>query len=148
MTRVRRFLRMDVTKTRHKKPRDWTTKEIALLEQLAEHGRDAVAAAIGRPVAAVVKQASRRGISLRRPGERRGRGMQRVVEPRSTAGAPLCPRCAVDPIEVEETGLCITCNRKELVARHDRELAAKSAREAEAQRELDAARQRKHRALT
>lgn len=90
-------------------------------------------------------QAARRGISLRRVGETRGR---RACGPtiRIREGIALCPRCTVDPIEVEETGLCRTCHLKQLAAQHEREIAAKEAREAEAQRELDAARQRKHRA--
>jgi hypothetical protein len=52
-------------------------------------------------------------------------------------GAPLCPHCAVRPIEVETTGLCEQCHVELLADAH--------AMEAD-RRRLDRERQRKHRA--
>lgn len=53
--------------------RAWTSLEVRTLEQLAELGADAVAAALDRPVASVKLKAHRLGISLRQPGSRVGR---------------------------------------------------------------------------
>jgi hypothetical protein len=55
-------------------------------------------------------------------------------------GAPLCPACAMRPIESELTGLCADCHLRRLLEAHELEADAIAA-----ERNLAAARQRKHR---
>lgn len=56
-------------------------------------------------------------------------------------GAPLCPSCAIRPVEVLATGTCSDCHMKALAAAH-----AMEADTLATQRLLDRERQRKHRA--
>ena len=149
----------------------WTSGELKTLRLNAGLGARAVARKLNRSVESVRTQARRQRISLRRPGERRGRlfsqpnGMridrtpvlQRLredvlagranlerIERRVAlivAGAPLCPGCTLLPQEVEGSGLCLVCHYSMLAQAH-----AQEARTIEARRLLDAERQRKHRA--
>jgi hypothetical protein len=147
----------------------WTSIDVAELRRLAPLGVREVALILARSEGSVRQQAARLRISLRRQGERRGlvlgqpRGVafddpamkalreqvlagqadvERIVR-RALAwarGADLCPSCAINPIEVESTGFCTACHKRELARAHAREDD-----ELQAQRELDRERQRKHR---
>jgi hypothetical protein len=55
-------------------------------------------------------------------------------------GAPLCPACAVRPVEHEATGFCADCHLRTLAEVHRLEASAIAAK-----RDIAAARQRKHR---
>lgn len=135
----------------------WTTRDIAFLRANAGLGVDELARLTGRSRQAVKAAAHRSGISLRRPGERRGlllgqpRGLRLgellpaadretaalvLARQRIDEGAELCPSCCVRPVRVKSTGLCIPCHKRRLAEVH-RELLA----EREATRELWQARQ-------
>jgi hypothetical protein len=151
--------------------RPWTTSEVATLRKMAPLGAQAIASMLERSTKAVRRQAERLRISLRTPGEVRGRilGQPRgvsfardrgvlgtlredvlagrvdpaLIERRAqllAAGAPLCPSCAVRPVEVESTGWCTPCHLRDLAEAH-----AMEADRITEQRHLDAERQRKHR---
>lgn len=143
----------------------WTTTDIRYLREHASLGAGELAQRIGRSPAAVKRAASRFGISLRRPGSRRGsvlgqpRGVSLRRELRADlvsgrvdqellarrlrldAEAELCPLCVARPIRVAATGLCRVCHLRELAEAHREALE-----ELEAQRELWTARQQLKRA--
>src|SRR5262245_59758325 len=54
---------------------EWKSGEIAVLRNMVSMGAEAVAVELGRSVSSVRMQAHRQGISLRPPGEKRGRTM-------------------------------------------------------------------------
>jgi hypothetical protein len=126
--------------------RPWTSSEIDKLRANAHHGRQVVAALLGRSELAVATAARRFGISLRRPGSRAGRRQTRHIDPRAldaltaTRTRPLCPACAARPIDVPVVGLCQVCYRRGLAQAHREEAAITAAG-----KDLDAARQEKHR---
>lgn len=99
----------------------WTSREIATLREHAHLGRRALAHLLGRSERSVALFASRHGISLRRPGSRRGRRQGLVVDPRAAqvirearTTRPLCPVCVARPIDVPKAGTCQVCYRLEL----------------------------------
>lgn len=60
-------------------------------------------------------------------------------------GAPLCPGCAMDPIEVETTGLCRACHLDALAEAHRAEMRVHAAQRAlwvERQRKVRSRRER------
>lgn len=58
--------------TKHEPRRPWTTAELAVITEHGRRGATALALELGRSRRAVQRQAARMGVSLRRPGERRG----------------------------------------------------------------------------
>jgi len=144
------------------KERPWTTGELALLRKHASEGAEAVAAVVGRSISSVRCAASRHDISLRRPGERRGRVLGQVRDADLPPGyredildgrldateiaehmrlaadpdTPLCPECVRRPVSVPKTGLCGVCHKRRLAESHREKLD-----ELEAQRDLWRSRQ-------
>jgi len=120
----------------------WTTTELRQLRASRDLGAREVAKLLGRSVSSVKAQASRQGISLRRPGVRRGLviGQPRSVSLRADIrcdlvsgaklaeavaarlridhDAALCPECAYRLVEVSSTGLCRRCHVTRLIAAH------------------------------
>jgi hypothetical protein len=151
--------------------RPWTTVDLDDLRRLAGSPVEEIVAALGRSAKSIHRAAERHGISLRRPGEHRGRVLGvppeiaalartvRVLEQIRAdvrAGAVDATRM-VRLIKLTKAGapLC-TCGLRpqEVVATglclncHARSLAHAHAHDldrVEARRELDAERQRKHR---
>lgn len=84
--------------------RRWTAREITYLEQHAQDGADAIAAALGRSVTSVQWQASQYGISLRRRW--------------------LCANCGrwVHKPLSERTGWCMACSKAKVRERLESEL--------------------------
>ena len=144
---------------------DWTTKEIADLREHAPEGAAACARALGRSVGSVKAMAHRLGISLRRPGCRRGsilgqpRGVSLRREVRETLihgrrdelvaarmkmdeEAELCPACGRRPQRVPATGLCQRCHLARLTELYEEVTADDAAMQA-----AWAARQRRKAAL-
>lgn len=144
--------------------RPWSTGDLAFMRANASLGAAQLARLMNRSKGAVEKAASRHGISLRRPGERRGlvlrqpRGVSLRVELRDDLldsnfaaavaarmaidrEADLCPRCVARPITVRATGLCRTCHVHVLTEAHREQTA-----EIEAQRALWQSRQELKRA--
>lgn len=99
----------------------WTTKDLAYLEEHAAEGALAVAIALNRSVSSVKHQASRYGISLRRRW--------------------LCRRCGCVTFSAPspKTGWCVSCTRE---AQADEIASQIHLMEAERERELRATRRR------
>lgn len=109
---------------------EWTTEEIACLEEHACEGADAVARALGRSVSSVKAQASRFGISLARRW--------------------TCPKCGSTtrrPLSAS-TGWCAACMReaaRDRVADEVHEMEREAMREEAARRETQALYSRRYR---
>lgn len=142
--------------------RPWTARELAELRRLAPLGAEECARRLGRSVHSVKCAARRHGISLRPPGEPRGRllGQRRGqrLEPEQRAAllrvrpevleawrelragrGLLCPGCGYRPASRPD-GLCSVCHERALADAAMEELAR-----AEEERRRWRARQRLHR---
>lgn len=133
--------------------RPWTTLELKQLRESRQLGAQAVAELLGRSITCVKSAASRAGISLRRPGSRRGlvlgqpracslrpdvrddlvggRVSAEVVRRRMDleAEAALCPTCARRSVE-GRTGECRVCHLRRLTEAHCDALEAISCQQA------------------
>ena len=122
----------------------WTSEETRFLRKNCDRGAGAIALHLGRSEVSVRVQAHRLGISLRRPGCRRGnvlgqpKGSHLTPElrellltcredPRAARrrrdALPLCPRCVSRAATDERTGLCKPCQLHELAEAHREETA-------------------------
>jgi hypothetical protein len=108
----------------------WTSSELALLRGRGDLGAAELACLLDRSVASVRSAAQRSRISLRRPGDCRGRVLgecERRVSPGTRAAiaaapalvmrrgalyreAALCPDCGRRRIQIPESGLCEPCH--------------------------------------
>lgn len=143
----------------------WTSGEITTLRDNAHHGAKHIAYLLNRPTRSVQLAAYRLRISLRPPGERRGRilgethpgqlprpvratylanpdlatSVHAELHQALTNPAPLCPLCARWEVRPgHET--CRVCELDALTAAHHRKMA-----EERAQRRVDALRQQRSR---
>lgn len=98
----------------------WTTREIAYLEEHASDGAASIAAALGRSVKSVERQAERYGLSLRKSW--------------------LCPKCGLrvfSPLSIT-TGWCSVCTKaaqNERIAEQVRDLQEEARREEQINKE-------------
>lgn len=136
----------------------WTTKELETLRSAARLGAEAIAVLLGRSKRSVVCKASESGVSLRRPGVRKG---LRLGQPRRSnirelirdealraalsdghtsteltgslaaevsGTTELCPRCTSRPVTHRSTGLCEVCHFRGLAQQHRQRQAADEAK--------------------
>lgn len=146
--------------------RPWTVAEVDRLREHADCGVKGVAQLLNRTPASVQAKARQEGISLRRPGERRGkvrgessRGSlppelrnELLEDPRvwgyveasrdlRIGRRSICPSCVARPAIVQSTGLCRPCHDMVLVEGHQHHKAAR-----ESNRQLQKHKQRAKRA--
>jgi hypothetical protein len=143
----------------------WDTGELLLLKQHRHEGAAAVAQALGRTVSGTKSAAHRHGVSLRRPGSRRGSvlGQPRGISLRADIRADLlsgtvsaevlaervrldherelCPNCGKRRVRVKKAGWCLVCWRQKLAEAHFELLE-----ELDAQRAMNVGKQALHRA--
>lgn len=127
--------------------RPWTTRELALLRDLKEHGAETVALLVGRTPKAVQRAAERAGWSLHRAGTKGGRPRRRRPESHAgPLGDQLCTQCATALAE-RDSGWCWPCLLKERAAGHEADSVTLDQLGADAQRLLDRMRKRKQRSI-